>query len=53
MGIMFLVVKELIVGFTGVLAISMGCVLLIYGLFRLYRAWAELKELSAEDDHSK
>ncbi len=46
MGILFLTVKELIEGFTGAFAIGLGCVLLIYGVFRFYRAYLDLKEFS-------
>lgn len=50
MGVLFLVVKELIAGFTGPLAIGMGSVLLIYGIFRFYRAYMELKEFSRSNN---
>jgi len=41
-----LTVKNMIEGLGSGFSISLGCVLLIYGLFRFYRAYLDLKEIA-------
>ena len=54
LGILVIVVakNEVIKNLTGPLAIGLGAILIIYGIFRFYRAWNEYREIINENHGS-